>query len=106
MCEPGSFCYFKSMTIEIILKRIRAFYRKTGKAPKTRDLKNMETECFRKIGSWRKALWLAGVLQEARKKKMPQLDFVQNKNDLKPKSLRKLQKTKIKNPHKKEKLKT
>jgi hypothetical protein len=70
------------MYIEELLLRIRQRYKETNKTPVCKEMKTVAKECHRKIGSWRKALWLAGIIPDARKKKLPQLQFNGNKECL------------------------
>ena len=94
------------MQVEKILKIIRDYYQRTGRIPKTRDLKIVEKECSRRVGSWRKALWLSGIIEEERKKRMPRLNFVKKggKNDLDAESLKKLKRLKGQELYKKDRL--
>ena len=66
------------MTIEQILGGIYGFWAKTKRVPKSGE---EQIQCYRKegnrkIGGWRKMLWLSGIIQEERKVRLPQFSFV------------------------------
>ena len=61
------------MEISDILDLVREQYLKTGQVPIARSLemRSAAVEGYRKIGSWRKVLWLAGVIPNERKNTLP-----------------------------------
>lgn len=63
------------MSVDEILSAIKYHYEKIQQPPKACRMKSVAQECQRKIGSWRKALWLAGALGNERKRRLPQLKF-------------------------------
>jgi hypothetical protein len=63
------------MTAKQIIAEIQRFYRIHKRAPNSHEMQSVSTECHRKIGSWRYALWQAGVIPDARKVQLPQLSF-------------------------------
>jgi uncharacterized protein YktB (UPF0637 family) len=70
------------MTIEKIIIHIADYFRRTHQAPKSNEMVSVKQECHRKIGTWRSALWLAGVIADERKKQLPQLSFSVKDNNL------------------------
>ena len=65
------------MEIYSILTEIFGRWREDGSVPRSSDprLQSAVREAQRKIGSWRKVLWLCGLIPDARKKSLPQLRF-------------------------------
>jgi hypothetical protein len=92
------------MTIRQILKAISDEYKRTGRIPKPRGMPSLMRECYRKIGSWRRALWMAGLLPEARKKRLPRLNFLTNDPKELEKTFKKLKALVRSDPHLKEKM--
>lgn len=66
------------MSIPEIITRIYNHSKRTGRIPsvKDKDVASVFKEVNRKIGSSRKALYIAGLIGEARKKSYPQLSFM------------------------------
>ena len=95
------------MSIDEILSEIKERYEKIQQPPKASLMKSVAQECQRKIGSWRKALWLAGVVGNERKMRLPQLKFQCKLQDwqITPTSTTHLKKLMYKGPHVKQKLK-
>ena len=65
------------MTIAEILEKIHSFKMKAGRLPKSsyKEMEAISREGHRKIGSWRKMLWLARTVPDERKRQLPQLSF-------------------------------
>ncbi len=66
-----------AVTVLQILTRLHAYGKKVNRVPKVREreIASLFKEVQRKIGSSRKALYIAGVLPEARKRNYPRLSF-------------------------------
>lgn len=65
------------MKVKEILTVVHRYYRSTGKVPSSKDrsMMTVSKEGQRKIGSWRKILWMAGVIPERRRIEIPRLRF-------------------------------
>lgn len=67
------------MTVEGILVAVHNRWRRTGKIPHandTREMGRVAREASRKIGSWRRTLWMANVLKDQRRGNIsPPMDF-------------------------------
>ena len=61
------------MKVEEIIKKLRNAYYQHGRIPMSSDpkLAAVVKESSRKIGSWRKTLWLAGLITDERKESLP-----------------------------------
>jgi hypothetical protein len=95
------------MTIEKILTAIAEYYALNNQVPKVGDMKSVATECYRKVGSWRKALWLAGILPDARRVQLPSLDFLRGDGQrlrLHPNSKKELKRIKSPYPYMKQRV--
>ena len=65
------------MNIERILTDVYTFAFHSKKSPTThdREIQTAVKESQRKIGSWRKVLWLCGIASDGRKTQIPRLTF-------------------------------
>ena len=63
------------MTVEEIVVNIHTYWLSTGKPPECIKMRTATQECYRKLGSWRKALWMASAISDERKTNVPQLKF-------------------------------
>ncbi len=66
------------MEVEEILIEVRKLSKKGLPSSGDRRLQGIVKESQRKIGSWRKTLWLAGVLRNERESQLPRLAFTVN----------------------------
>ena len=66
------------MTVLEILTRLYAYSRKVNRVPRVREkgVASLFKEVHRKIGSSRKALYIVGIISNARRKIYPRLSFV------------------------------
>jgi hypothetical protein len=66
------------MSIPDILTRLYSQARKTGRLPSSRDRRVTAAfkEAYRKIGSGRKTLFIAGAVSNQRKRNYPQMSYV------------------------------
>ena len=74
------------MTIQEILTAVHAFKKRTGRHPKSSfgPMHKAIKEGQRKIGSWRKILWIASAIEDERNAALPQLGFVRKGNRYEP----------------------
>jgi len=66
------------MNVPQILIRVYARYLETGRVPKAKFDPAVQMESLRKIGKWRKVLWICGLVRNERRRLYPQVRFVRN----------------------------
>ena len=66
------------MSIQEVLTRLYRYTRHVGQVPLARDKRvtNVFKEAYRKIGTGRKALFIAGAISNERQKDYPQMAYV------------------------------
>ena len=96
------------MRIPDVLKALYNYSQEFNGIPSVKDkrIASVFQEVYRKIGSSRKALYIAGVIQNERRKKYPQMTFIvrAGKYELDERSKTLLKKIGVFNLHQKEKL--
>ena len=70
------------MEIEQILTKIysQALHKRGRPGSSDPEIQSAIKESQRKIGSWRKVLWLCGIIRESRINTLPQLSFTADGN--------------------------
>ena len=63
------------MDVPQILVRVYGRYLETGRVPKAKFDSAVQMESLRKIGRWRKVLWICGLVKNERKRLYPQVRF-------------------------------
>jgi hypothetical protein len=66
-----------SMNIRDILTTVYSYSQRIGRTPCVQDprLTSIAKEGQRKIGRWRKVLWLSGAIPDERQRQLPQVSF-------------------------------
>ena len=65
------------MNIQEILTGVYSYSQRIGRVPCVQDprLTSLAKEGQRKIGRWRKVLWLSGAINDERMRQLPQFSF-------------------------------
>ena len=94
------------MTIPQILLAVYRHKMKTGRMPRAgeKEMVPYAKEGQRKIGRWRKILWVAGAIGEDRKRRLPQMRYLLlgRQHDLDTRSQKLLKRYCVSNPCMKE----
>ena len=96
------------MRVDEIIRELYCYKKKVNQVPSMVDgrIASAVREAYRKIGSIRKALFIAGIIPDARSRKYPQMTFILTGRgyDLDEQSKKRLKKIYPRSPHVKERI--